>query len=219
VCPDWSSFSMPLGRRLPAASLAWRRDMLGFAWSSWYGIVTAIAAGIVTLGTAIALVFGGARWLGERIRPAKPLVSFGHPGEEAVPWVFSIGGTDWEWEQQQARYEQARLSSLRVSYMIENKDTVALRDVTTGIRTRDGASEHAFPEHVMQILEPGATSKVEHVTVPEELHADMTDNDRAQNFLYWCRFDRAGRRWEAAYDPHARRTTYQRLGRYRSVGS
>jgi hypothetical protein len=185
--------------------------MLAFQWSSWYGIVAAVAGSIVTIGGAIAIAAAGAKWLGQRLRPSEPLVSFGHPSEDAIPWVFSVGGFQSDFDRQEARYQEARLSSLRVSYLIENKDTVPLREVSTGIRTRDGTSEHTFPEHVIQILGADDTSEVSGVTVPEELHGGMIDDNRALNFLYWACFERSDHRWEALYDPQARRTTYRRL--------
>jgi hypothetical protein len=182
--------------------------MLGFAWTHGYGLLLAISGGIITIGGAVAVASGGAKWLLQQIRPSKPLVSFGHPSEQVIP-LFSWGD-DPGFDQ---RYEHMRLSSLEVSYLVENKDDVALRELTTGIRTRDGAHEITFDEHYVQILPAGETTEVTNVTVTAELHEGMTEENRAENFIYWAGFERAGKRWEASYDPRTRALSYRRLRR------
>jgi hypothetical protein len=185
--------------------------MLGFVWTSGYGLVLAIAVGITTIGGAFALIFGGAQRLVQFIRPSGPLVSFGHPSEHSGPMVYWLTDDPIANQRQDEAIERARLSSLSVSYLIENKDDVALRELSTGIRTRDGAHEHTFSEHVVQILAAGETTEVAQVTVPVSMHEGMTDSNRELNFLYWARFfGSSGRRWEAIYDPMSRRTTYRR---------
>jgi len=185
--------------------------ILAFDWSSGYGIAIAVAGGVLTIGGAVVFLlgYGGrfVRWL----RPPEPLVSLGHPTEDATPWVWAIDGSDAEWERQQRAYEDARLSSLTISYIVENKDDTAIRDVTTGICTRDGR-KHRFEEWFVQILAAHETEPVANVRVPDELHAGMTDTDRAENFVFWTRFrDEDGRRWEALYDPKRRDLSYTRL--------
>jgi hypothetical protein len=97
--------------------------------------------------------------------------------------------------------------------IVENKDDVALRELKTGIRTREGAHEITFAEHYVQILPADDTTEVTNVTVPAELHEGMTDENRAENFVYWARFERSGKRWEANYDPKTRELSYKRLRR------
>jgi predicted lactoylglutathione lyase len=42
----------------------------------------------------------------------------------------------------------------------------------------------------------------------------MTEENRAENFLYWAHFrDSGGRRWEATYDPEKRVMDYTLLSR------
>jgi hypothetical protein len=180
--------------------------MLGFAWTHGYGLLLAIAGGIITIGGAIAVASGGAKWLLQQIHPTKPLVSFGHPSEQSIPLV-SWGDDPYF----QESYEGMRLSRLEVSYLVENKDDVALRELTTGIRTRDSANEITFAEHYVQILTAGDTTEVTNVTIPVELHEGMTDENRAENFIYWASFERAGKRWKASYDPRTRALSYRRL--------
>jgi len=197
--------------------------MLAFAWTSWYGLFVTIAAGIVTIGGAVVITSGGAKWLAQTVRPSEPLVSFGHPSEDFPIWhgmkFMPVGtpanpamGKSWEqwWAQE---VERARLARLNVSYLIENKDSTPLRNLTTGIRKREGGEEHSFGAHFVQILSAGETTSVTGATVPPELHEGMTDTNRALNFLYWARFERSGRRWEGVYDPQSRELTYRRLRR------
>jgi hypothetical protein len=149
-------------------------------------------------------------WLYRRQFAPNPLVAFGHP-EDRPPLLYSVGGTDAEWEAQMREYESERLSRLIFSYLIENKGDTPIRNATTGIRTRDGR-EHQFEDWFVQILRGDREAPVENVQVPHELHAGMTDENRAVNFLFWLRFeDDKGRRWEAVYDARSRDLSYTRL--------
>ncbi len=113
-------------------------------------------------------------------------------------------------ERQDREHEDYRLSGLDVKYLIENKDDVALRELTTGVRTRDGDREHTFSDHYVQILSAGDTTEVENATIPADWHEGMTDSNRAENFIFWARFERAGTRWEASYDLRTRGLSYRR---------
>ncbi|MGD0167761.1 MAG: hypothetical protein ABSC51_10835 [Gaiellaceae bacterium] len=189
--------------------------ILAFDWTSWYGLIVAIAAGVVTIGGAFVLIFGGAKRLAQIVRPRKPLISFGHPSEAPTPMVFFITDDPEEDRRQHAGNERARLSSLRVSYLIENKGGTAVRELSTGIRSREGAVEHTFEKHFVQILAAGEKTELARVSVPNAMHEGMTESNRALNFLYWARFfdDSSGKRWEVLYDPITRRLTYRRLRR------
>jgi hypothetical protein len=105
------------------------------------------------------------------------------------------------------------LSSLSVSYLIENKDSTAVRELSTGIRTQDG-QEHTFESCFVQILAPGQHVDVPNMLIRAELCEGMTDTNRAENFLYWAHFhDAGGRRWDATYEPRSRAMSYHLLGR------
>jgi hypothetical protein len=138
---------------------------LGFDWGSWYGIVLAVAAGITTIGGAAYLILRAAGAVHRWLRPPTPLVAFGHPQEDPTRWVFLIGTHDSQAEidRQDSANEEVRLSSLSLSYLIENKDSTAVRELSTGIRTQDG-QEHTFESCFVQILAPG-----QHVDVPNML--------------------------------------------------
>jgi hypothetical protein len=183
-------------------------------WTGGWSILLYVAAAIVTMGGALAIVWriwGGAlSWL----RPAQPLVSFGHPQETGTPWIFSVGGPEADWARQDMEYERARLSHLAVDYLIESKGTTnadAVRELTTGVRDPNGR-EHAFDEVHVQILGPGERVEVQAEPVPGHMHEGMDDPDRAANFTFWARFrDARRRRWEATYEPAMRELRYRRL--------
>jgi hypothetical protein len=81
--------------------------VVGVDWTSWYGLLLAIAAGIVTIGGAIAIVTGAWRSILSWARPSEPLIGFGHPGEVGIPWVFFVGGSEADDRAQQQQYESA----------------------------------------------------------------------------------------------------------------
>ena len=92
---------------------------------------------------------------GEPSRSAPPLVApeivLGHPSFQPV---FAIGPED-------KRY----VSALRPRYLIENKSTdTTIRDLTTGIRTRDGR-EFAFHAFLAPALRAGKKALMENVEV------------------------------------------------------
>ena len=188
---------------------------LGFDWASWYGIVLAVAVGITTIGGAAYLILRTAGSAHRWVRPPSPLVAFGHPQEDPTPFGFVIGTHDSqaEIERQDRANEELRLSSLSVSYLIENKDSTAVRELSTGIRTPDG-QEHTFEACFVQILAPGQHVDVPNMSIPDDLCRGMTEANRAENFLYWARFrDANGRRWEATYEPTRRVLDYSVLSR------
>jgi hypothetical protein len=174
---------------------------------------------IFTLGpgalVVLAALYKGYRWF----FPPEPLVAFGHPEESQVPGVLFVGDSDAEWKAQLRRYEEARLASLSISYLIESKDTTAVRDLTTGVRSLDGNTEYVHQPCLVQILAPGEKVDVSDLSPPKEMYAGMTDENRAENFLFWARFrDSQGRRWEAEYDPRTRTPTYKLLSRGAFLG-
>jgi hypothetical protein len=216
--------------------------MLAFAWTSWYGLFVTIAAGIVTIGAAVGVISGSATRLTQIITPSKPLVSFGHPvGDKSeftdgklvpllppLPPEWIAGWVHFSKEKQarlQQEYERKKRTwehTLAVSYVIGNKDSVPLRDLSTGVRAREGGWEQTFGESSVQILSAGETTEVTRAPVDVLLllthnlmhkvtNVGSTEEARAENFFYWARFERSGRRWEALYDPKTRELTYRRL--------
>jgi hypothetical protein len=188
---------------------------LGFDWGSWYGITFTVAVGITTIGGAAYLIVRAARSLHRWLRPPKPLVAFGHPQEDPFPFAMIIDADDSQAEidRQERANEEIRLSSLSLSYLIENKDSAAVRELSTGIRRHDG-HEHTFESCFVQILAPGQHVDVPNMRIPAELCEGMTEENRAENFLYWAHFrDSGGRRWEATYDPEKRVMDYTLLSR------
>ena len=109
--------------------------VVGFGWGAWYGIALATAGAIATFGAAAAVVVGAWRYLSRRLNPEPPRepdVVLGHPGAQiSLTPLHEL-----------AEGEHRRLISVRPTYLIENKDPArAIRDVSTGARTRDGLDD------------------------------------------------------------------------------
>jgi len=137
------------------------------------------------------------------------------PAKDPFPFAMIIDADDSQAEidRQERANEEIRLSSLSLSYLIENKDSAAVRELSTGIRRHDG-HEHTFESCFVQILAPGQHVDVPNMRIPAELCEGMTEENRAENFLYWAHFrDSGGRRWEATYDPEKRVMDYTLLSR------
>lgn len=100
-------------------------QLLAFSWTSGYGLVITIATAITLIGGAATILvrsgLAAARWW----KPRPPLVAFGHPSENSVPFIFFMGGSDADWERQMRQNDEIRLKSLTISYLIENKDRTA----------------------------------------------------------------------------------------------
>lgn len=132
-------------------------------------------------------------------RSAPPLeapdVVLGHPSYQPV---FATGAD-----------EKRYVSTLKPRYLIENKSSdLTVRDVTTGIRTRDGR-ELAFEAFRAPALRPGETAIVEHVEVPYEYLAGLHESAVGTVILYWARFIAPdGVHWRVLYDPATRDHEY-----------
>jgi hypothetical protein len=186
-------------------------------WTSGTAILLLIAGAIGTLGTAGAIVLAISRSARSWLRPPKPLIAFGHPVETPTQFALISRGfpAKWELQKQLAAREEIRLSSLSVSYLIENKDAGrGVRELRTGIRERGGLREHTFDECFVLILGAGEKLDVPNVKVPESMSEKLTSLNRAEEFVYWATFaDDRGRRWEANYDPKPRKLEYRLLRR------
>jgi hypothetical protein len=173
--------------------------LLGFDWASWYGLAIAVAAGITTFGGATVLVVSGWRYLSHRLNPApapQPDVVLGHPGAQ-ISLTPSHELSDGEYR---------RLVSVRPMYLIENKDPArAIRNVSMGARTRNGAHEHVFNEFHAPLIGAGETLQfMAEQSIPVEWLADVHESIAQAAFLYWIKFELDGRRWEVIYDPETR---------------
>lgn len=193
--------------------------LLAFSLTSGIGLVIPIAGAITVIGGAAAILLHSGKAAARWWKPRPPLVSFGHPSETVAPFFFGWGDSDADWEQQNQRWEELRLKSLEISYLIENKDQAAVRELSTGIRARDGSVNWTHEPCFVQILAPTERVEITDLAPPEEMWKGMTDSDRSTNFVYWTRFlDESGRRWEVTYDPQTRKMT-NRLPNRRFVGA
>ena len=137
-------------------------------------------------------------------RPARnlPDVMVGHPGANiSLGDAADIGAPG-----------KRRLIKVEPRYPIENKGMSSIRDVTTGVRARDG-QEHEFGGHRAQLIAAGEVSWVDHVgSLPDSWLKEIHESVGADGFIYWARFsDRDGLRWEVAYDASTRTTEWAKL--------
>lgn len=186
--------------------------------AGWWAPVAAVAGAITLIAGALTVLAKTGRLAIGWWKPRPPLIAFGHPDESRMPFVGWLGGSNAEWERQMRRHEEFRLQHLTICYLIENKDTSAVRELSTGIRTRDGTTTVRHEPCFVQILGPGEKVEIDNLDPPAEFWQGMTDKNRAENFVYWARFrDDHGRRWEATYEPKPRQLSYRALRRERLV--
>lgn len=97
------------------------------------------------------------------------------------------------------------VDELKPSYVIENKTTdTTVRDLTTGIRTRDGR-ELTFAAFRAPALRAGEAAPVDNVGVSYEYLAGLHESAVGTALLYWVRFTAPdGIRWCVTYDPASR---------------
>lgn len=184
--------------------------LLAFDWSSWYGYLLAIAAGLGAVLTILGFVgwLGGAiRWFLDWWSPPDPDIVLGRPRVE----MFTITP-----HTELAPGEKRRVRTMSPAYLIENKGDIGIRDLKTGVRTFDGVAEHEFTAFHVPLLEAGRTIDVTGVgNVPEALLRDVHESAPADGLLYLARFTHRGALREAVYDPHTRSHTYPVLRRRR----
>ena len=189
--------------------------MVGLTWTSGGSIILYACGALLTVLGALALLTETGQKVRAWLRPAKPLISFGHPEESPFPFVMFLGGSEADMDRQFREQEELRLKSLSVDYLIENKGTTnadTVRELSTGIRSIDRVESHTFESCFVQILGPGEKVDVSGMEVPWEMHGGMTDANRAEGFAYWAHFrDARNRRWEASYNARSRKLDYRRL--------
>jgi len=178
------------------------------AWYAWIAYAAAIYlfwSGVFEKGHK---QFG---WLRRKIHPPiappvpltqEPDVVLGHPGgQQSTTPLHEIPAG-----------EHGRLIRVEPRYLIENKDpTVGIRDVTTGVQTRDGRT-HVFDSFFAALIAASSDALVENVgSIPMDFLDDVHESAAFTTFLYWTRFTRQGVRWEVVYDPESRRNTYAQI--------
>jgi hypothetical protein len=96
----------------------------------------------------------------------------------------------------------ASLLEVRPEYPLVNKGATSIRDVTTGVRNRDGR-DHEFTTFKKQLVGPGETCLIRDTgSVPVEWLDTVHESDAFTAFLYCAQFtDTDGVRWEVVYDP------------------
>lgn len=97
------------------------------------------------------------------------------------------------------------MTALKPRYLIENKSAdTTIRDLTTGIRTRD-EREWQFDAFRAPALRPGEKTLVDNVEVPHEYLAGLHESAVGTALLYWVRFTAPdGVRWCVTYDTASR---------------
>jgi hypothetical protein len=187
-----------------------------YAWAAYFGAGYLLWSGVAETGHRHL------RWLRRKLRGASspeadhpaatptqltsserdPYVALGHPSAQvSVTPLTELGDG-----------EHRRLTRVEPTYLIENKEpAVAIRDVTTGVRTRDGR-EHRFDAFYAGLIGPREQAQVANVgSIPTELLDGVHESEGPTAFMYWARFTLEGSRWEVAHDPQTRRDTYRRL--------
>ncbi len=179
--------------------------VLGFDVTSWYGLLVLVGAGYLFWTSVAETGHRHIRWIWRKLRsappdrPADPDVVLGHPGGQTIMTPPS----------QLACGEKRKLVAVKPEYLIENKDpTVGIRDVVTGVRTRD-RQEHVFDSFFAGLIGADSQAPVADVgSIPGEWLDGVHESDAFTAFLYWARFTRQGVRWEVVYDPRTRRNSY-----------
>ncbi len=188
---------------------------VAFDFTSWYAFLAYAAAAYLLWRAFFGQLVTDARAVWRKLRPdpeppptteaterSEPYVVIGHPGgHQSVTPLNEL-----------AEGEKSRLTRVEPRYLIENKDpAVGIRDVTTGVRTRDG-QEHRFDSFFAGLIGPGAPAQVENVgSIPDHFLVGVHESAAFSAFVYWARFSREGVRWEVVYDPQTRQNRYGEL--------
>jgi hypothetical protein len=179
--------------------------------SAWYAWIVYIAAAYLFWTSVFETGHRQVRWIRNKLRPSndepsveerQPDVVLGHPG----------GGLSTTPLHEIPEGEHGKLVRVEPRYLIENKDpAVGIRDVTTGVRTRDGRV-HIFDSFYAGLIGAGASAPVENVgSIPLDLLEGVHESEAYTAFVYWARFTRDKTRWEVRYDPSARKNSYAQI--------
>jgi hypothetical protein len=186
--------------------------MILATFQAWYGILIAAATAYLFWTAVAEKGRDQAHWLWHKLQPPasteppqpkpplhEPMVVLDHPGGE-ISLTHPPGQS----------HRQVSVALPR--YKIENKDPGAgIRDVSTGVRTRDGRS-HSFEAFRAGMIGPTSSALVENVgSIPPDFLEGVHESAVFDAFLYWARFYREGIRWEVVYDPADRSDSYSIL--------
>lgn len=187
--------------------------MILASFQTWYSILI-LAGGAYLFWSAVAETGRKhVRWLWHKLRPPEPESEHGcEPYAEPPPAdpMVVLGHPGGHISLTHPPAEQHRhVSVAQPRYLIENKDpAVGVRNVTTGVRTRDGLT-HTFAAFKAGLIAPSSSAVVENVgSIPPNFLEGVHESAVFASFLYWARFDRDGTRWEVVYDPSDRSDSY-----------
>jgi hypothetical protein len=182
------------------------RVLGGFDFTSWYAAVVYVVGGLLVLLAGVREALAAIRWARRKLHspPASP--------ETAVPPPDVVLGQPGGSLSFDTSSEPRRLAAVEPRYLIENKEaTEGIRDVVTGVRTRDGR-EHGFDAFRAGLIAAKETAIVENVgSIPHDFLEGVHESAAFSAFLYWARFTRAETRWEVVYDPETRENTYAQM--------
>jgi hypothetical protein len=183
--------------------------LAGFDFTSWYAYFAYVGAAYLLWRTVLAQLVAdlGALWRKVRPEPPKsPHVVLGHPGA-----AYGTKPVD-----ERGEGEPATLIRVEPYYTIENKGTTPVREIDTGIDSRDGSMSHQFTAFHAPAIGPGEPPvPVTNVgSIPLEMLAGVPESEHVSAFLWWTTFeDENERRWKVVYDPKSRKHTYELLER------
>lgn len=179
--------------------------LASFDFTSWYAYLAYIAAAYLLWRTFLGQLVADLRAVRRRMSPEPPKnphVVLGHPGAS-----YSTNPAH-----ERGEGEPARLIAVAPYYTIENKGTTPVREVDTGIDSRDGSVSHQFTAfHAPAIGSGEPPVPVRNVgSIPAEMLAGIPEIAHVSAFLWWTSFeDENGRLWKATYDPRTRKHTYR----------
>jgi hypothetical protein len=184
--------------------------LAGFDFTSGYAALIYLLGGLLVIVAAGEKLWGWGTWIWLRRKtrlasstpePAveDPLVVLGHPGGH-----ISLHQPDGQ--------EHRELATVRPHYLIENKEPeIGIRDVTTGVRTRQGRS-FTFTDFYTGLIGPRETAPVDNVgSIPPEFLRGVHESKAFDAILWWARFTHNSRRTEVVYDPETRRNSYSQV--------
>jgi hypothetical protein len=156
-------------------------------------------AGISAIVIVLERSGHGVRYVWKRLHrppPRQPDVVLGHPSARIQ--LSTLPGD-----------RHRKLVAAGPTYLIENKDVSRIRDVRTGVRTRDGRRDHVFDAFLATLMPRRDAQTVTNVgSIPADMLDGVHESVAGHAFFYWARFEHEGVRWEVVYDPETRSHAY-----------